>query len=62
MRTYDDYLISIGDYYDYECPECGVSLDRDTNSAIIILNRALEYGSAEINNILSMKQEALTST
>ncbi len=23
MKTYDDYLISIGDYYDYECPECG---------------------------------------
>jgi len=46
----------------YNCPCCGMSLDRDTNSAIIILKRALEYGSAEINNSLSVKQEALTST
>ena len=46
----------------YECPECGLSLDRDTNSAIIILKRALEQGCAKINNSLSMKQEALTST
>jgi len=46
----------------YDCPYCGMSLDRDTNSAIIILKRALEYGSAEIDKGLSMKQEALTST
>jgi putative transposase len=46
----------------YDCPYCGVSLDRDTNSAIIILKRALECGSAEKNNFLSVKQEALTST
>ena len=46
----------------YECPECSMSLDRDTNSAIIILNRALEQGSAEKDNCLSVKHEALTST
>ena len=46
----------------YNCPSCGVSLDRDTNSAIIILKRALEQGCAKINNSLSMKQEALIST
>lgn len=46
----------------YDCPVCGMSMDRDTNSAIIILRRALEQGTAEINEFLSMKQEALTST
>ena len=46
----------------YNCPNCGMSLDRDTNSAIIILKRALEYGSAEMDKGLSVKQEALTST
>ena len=46
----------------YDCPNCGMSLGRDTNSAIIILRRAMEYGSAEKDKCLSMKQEALTST
>ena len=46
----------------YECLECGLSLDRDTNSAIIILKRALEYGSAETNKSSLLTQEALTST
>lgn len=46
----------------YNCPICWMSLDRDTNSAINILKRALEYGSVEIDKCLSMKQEALTST
>lgn len=46
----------------YDCPKCGMSLDRDTNSARIILKRALECGSVETNNFLSVKQEALTST
>lgn len=46
----------------YDCLYCGMSLDRDTNSAIIILRRALEQGSAETDKCLPMKQEALTST
>jgi len=46
----------------YNCQYCGMSLDRDTNSAIIILRRALEQGTAEIKKSLSMKQEALTLT
>jgi putative transposase len=46
----------------YECPQCGMSLERDTNSAIIILRRALEQGTAETSNCLLMTQEAPTST
>ena len=46
----------------YVCPHCRLSIDRDTNSAINILRRALEQSSVEMNNCLSMKQEAITST
>jgi putative transposase len=46
----------------YDCPACGMSMDRDKNSAIIILRRALEYGSAKNDTFRSMKQEAPTST
>ena len=46
----------------YNCLEWGISIDKDTNSAINILLRALEYGSAEMNTSLSMKQEAPTLT
>jgi len=45
----------------YNCQRCGMSMDRDTNSAKVILNRALEQGTVETNNSLSVKQEALTS-
>jgi putative transposase len=46
----------------YDCLYCGMSLDRDTNSAITILKRALEQGTVEEDKCLSMKREALTST
>ena len=46
----------------YDCPYCGMSMDRDTNSAITILKRALECGFAKMDKSLSMKQEALTLT
>jgi putative transposase len=42
----------------HDCEYCGVSIDRDTNSAINILRLALEQGYVETNKCLSMKQEA----
>lgn len=44
----------------YECENCEISIDRDKNSAINILNRALEQGTVEMNNSSLMKQEAIT--
>lgn len=46
----------------HDCDYCGVSIDRDTNSAINILRLALEQGYVEMNKCLSMKQEAISST
>jgi putative transposase len=46
----------------YECPNCGMSMDRDINSAKVILARALEQGSVEKTKVFSLKQEAITST
>jgi putative transposase len=46
----------------YDCPYCKMSKDRDTNSAIIILRRALECDSAKNDTFRSMKQEAPTLT
>lgn len=46
----------------YECHNCGSSIDRDTNSAIVILNRALEQGCAERNKSFPMRHEAIPST
>ena len=43
----------------YECHNCGTSTDRDTNSAIVILNRALEQGCAE-KIVSSLKHKAIT--
>lgn len=44
----------------YNCSQCGMSMDRDTNSAKNILARALEQGTVETTKCLSMKQEAIT--
>ena len=43
----------------YNCHSCHIVEDRDINSAKVILRRALEQGSVEMNNSLSVKQEAL---
>ena len=54
----------------YKCSSCGVEIDRDLNSAINIkskfLGKELAYvennSSTQIEQELSMKQEAITST